>query len=482
MSLQPRSSGAFRLKMLMDSLSYKPVRELSALLVSRQLSARELLDASLTQIDRVNPVVNAIVTQDREGAYANADAIDARRAQGLPTSPLAGLPIAIKDLEPVKGMRTTMGSPIFKDWVPDFDTLMIERFRSHGLSILGKTNTPEFGLGSQTFNAVFGATKNPWDITKTCGGSSGGAAVAVSTGMLPFADGSDMGGSLRNPANFCGTVGLRTSPGRVPTYPSLNLWGTLGVLGPIARTAEDAAWLLSVQAGDDPRVALGRCGDPTVFRQPLDRDFKGVRIGWSPTLGGLPVEKGVRDALEKSLKRFEAIGAVIEEAAPDLSIADDAFQAQRALHLVNSLGAHYRDKRHLLKDTAVWNIEQGLKLTGEQIAAAQTAQSKCFERMQRFLSRYDYFICPVNQVLPFDVTMPYPTTIDGVQLGNYLEWMKSACRITMTSHPAASAPVAFAANGLPVGMQIVGHYGAELEVLQLVHAVQLPLAERMPPL
>ncbi len=465
----------------MDSLVFKPVRELSALLVSRKLSARELLDASLAQIDLVNPALNAIVTLERDAAYANADAVDARRAQGLPTSPLAGLPIAIKDLEPVKGMRTTMGSRILKDWIPDYDTLMIERFRSHGLTILGKTNTPEFGLGSQTFNAVFGATKNPWDLTKTCGGSSGGAAVAVATGMLPFADGSDMGGSLRNPANFCGAVGLRPSPGRVPTYPSINLWGTLGVLGPIARTAEDAAWLLSIQAGDDPRTAIGRCGDPTIFREPLDRDFKGTRIAWSPTLGGLPVEKGVRDALEKSLKRFEAIGAVIEEAEPDLGIADNAFQVQRALHLVNSLGAHYRNHKDLLKDTAVWNIEQGLKLTGEQIAEAQVQQSKCFERMQRFLTRYDYFICPVNQVLPFDVNTPYPMEIDGTPLGNYLEWMKSACRITMTSHPAASAPVAFADNGLPVGMQIVGHYGSELEVLQLVHAVQLPLGDRMPP-
>lgn len=465
----------------MSELLFSSARELSELLTTRKLSSRELLDASLAQIDRVNPSLNAIVTVDREGAYANADAIDARRATGQPTSPLAGLPIAMKDLEPVKGMRTTMGSPILKDWVPDYDSIMVERFRSHGLTLLGKTNTPEFGLGSQTFNAVFGATKNPWDLSKTCGGSSGGAAVAVASGMLPFADGSDMGGSLRNPANFCGVVGLRPSPGRVPTYPSINLWGTLGVLGPIARTAEDAAWLLSVQAGDDPRAPIGRCGDPTVFREPLDRDFRGTRIAWSPTLGGLPVEQGVRDALDKSLKRFEAIGAIVEEAEPDLAIADNAFQVLRALHLVNSLGGHYKNHRALLKDTAVWNIEQGLNLTGEAIAEAQAQQSKCFERMQRFLTKYDYFICPVNQVLPFDINTPYPMNIDGTTLANYLDWMKSAFRITMTSHPAASAPVAFAANGMPVGMQIVGHFGCEFEVLQLVHAVQLPLAERINP-
>ncbi len=463
----------------MSELLFSSVRELSGLLTSRKISSRELLDATLAQVDRVNPSLNAIVTLDREGAYVNADAIDARRTAGKPTSPLAGLPIAMKDLEPVKGMRTTMGSPILKDWVPDYDSLMVERYRLHGLTLLGKTNTPEFGLGSQTFNAVFGATKNPWDVTKTCGGSSGGAAVSVATGMLPFADGSDMGGSLRNPANFCGVVGLRPSPGRVPTYPSINLWGTLGVLGPIARTAEDAAWLLSIQAGDDPRAALGRCGDPTMFREPLDRDFKGARIAWSPSLGGLPVEPGVRDALKQSLKRFEAIGAIVEEAEPDLEIADNTFQVQRALNLINSLGGHYKNHKALLKDTAVWNIEQGLKLTGAQVAEAQMQQSKCFERMQRFLTKYDYFICPVNQVLPFDINTPYPMEIDGVKLETYLDWMKSACRITMTSHPAASAPVAFAANGLPVGMQIVGHFGCELEVLQLVHAVQLPLAQRI---
>jgi amidase len=464
----------------MDSLLFKSVRELSGLLVSKQLSARELLDASLAQIDRINPSLNAIVTLDRDGAYANADAVDARRASGAATSPLAGLPIAIKDMEPVKGMRTTKGSPIFKDWVPDYDTLMVQRFRSHGLTLLGKTNTPEFALGSQTFNAVFGATINPWRQGLTCGGSSGGAAVAVATGMLPFADGSDMGGSLRNPANFCGVVGLRPSPGRVPVYPATNHWGTLGVHGPLARTAEDAAWLLSIQAGDDSSVAIGRCGDPTVFREPLDRDFTGCRIAWSPTLGGLPVDKGVRDALEKSLKRFEAIGAIVEEAEPDLGIADNAFQVLRALHLVGSLGEHYVHQRAMLKDTAVWNIVQGLRLTGAQISEAQLQASTCFERMQQFFKRYDYFICPVNQVLPFALTTPYPTQIDGVALDTYLDWMKSAFRITMTSHPAASAPVAFSDSGLPVGMQIVGHYGCEREVLQLVHAVQLPLSERVP--
>jgi amidase len=464
----------------MSELIFKSVRELSGLLASKSISARKLLDASFAQIDKVNPTLNAIVTFDREGAYTNALAIDERRANGDPTSPLAGLPIAIKDMEPVKGMRTTQGSPILKDWIPDYDTMMVERFRAHGLTIIGKTNTPEFALGSQTFNTIFGATKNPWDTSKTCGGSSGGAAVAVATGMVAFADGSDMGGSLRNPANFCGVVGLRPSPGRVPVYPALNHWGTLGVHGPIARTAEDAAWLLSIQAGDDPRVSMGCCGDPGVYRESLARDFKGVKIAYSPTLGGLPVEREVRDALDASVKRFEALGAIVEEAEPDLSIADNAFQVLRALHLLGSLLPHYKKNKHLMKDTAVWNVEQGLKLTAEQISEAQLQQSMCFERMRRFLTKYEYLICPVNQVQPFDVNTPYPTEIDGTKLDTYLDWMKSAFRITMTSHPAASAPVAFTKSGLPVGMQIVGRFGCEREVLQLTAAVELPLAERIP--
>lgn len=464
-----------------QELLFDSVRELSRKLVAREISAVELLDASFAQIDRLNPSLNAIITFDREGAYAQARATDARRANGQPTSPLAGLPIAIKDMEPVKGMRTTMGSPILKDWIPEYDTMMVERFRANGLTIVGKTNTPEFALGSQTFNTLFGATKNPWNTSRTCGGSSGGAAVAVATGMIAFADGSDMGGSLRNPANFCGVVGLRPSPGRVPVYPALNHWSTLGVHGPIARTAEDAAWLLSIQAGDDPRVTMGCCGDPLVYREPLARDFKGVRIAYAPTLGGLPVEREVREGLDQSIKRFEALGAIVEHAEPDLAIADNAFQVLRALHLLGSMLPHYRKHKSLLKDTAVWNVEQGLKLTAEQISEAQLQQSMCFERMRRFLTQYEYLICPVNQVQPFDVNTPYPTEIDGLELDTYLDWMKSAFRITMTSHPAASAPVAFTKSGLPVGMQIVGRFGCEREVLQLVHAVELPLNERRAP-
>ncbi len=466
--------------MISDPIVFSSVRSQSEALTSRAISASELLELYLAQIERINPQVNAIVSLDVEAARAQARAVDERRARGEPTSPLAGLPIAVKDLEPVAGLRTTFGSPIFKDWVPSQDSVMVERFRAHGLVILGKTNTPEFGLGSQTFNSVFGATRNPWDTRLTCGGSSGGAAVAVACGMLPFADGSDMGGSLRNPANFCGVVGLRPSPGRVPNSAAANLWSTIGVLGPIARTAEDASWLFSIQSGGDARVPLGCCGDPGMHREPLDRDWRGVRIAWSPTLGGLPVEPEVRSALERSLSRFSDIGAVIEEAEPDFSGADEAFQTLRALSLLTTLLEPYRRYREQMKDTAIWNIEQGLKLDAETIARAQVMQSRLFQRMQLFLTRYDFLIGPVNQVAPFPIEQPYPTSIAGQAMASYIEWMASAYRITMTAHPAASAPVAFTDTGLPVGMQIVGRYGAERELLQLVHAVELPWCTRVP--
>ncbi|MCS6996970.1 MAG: amidase [Casimicrobiaceae bacterium] len=467
---------------MLDPLLLSSVREQAAALAARQVSARELLDGYWARIERLNPAVNAIVTLDREGAYAQADAIDARRARGEPLSPCAGLPIAVKDMEPVRGMRTTLGSTIYADWVPTFDSLMVERFRAHGLVLIGKTNTPEFALGSQTFNRLFGATRNPWDLRLTSGGSSGGAAAAVATGLLPFADGSDLGGSLRNPASFCGVVGLRPSPGRVPVYPAVDVWSPLGVLGPIARTAEDAAWLLSLQAGADPRVPLGCCGDPTVYREPLDRDWRGVRIAWSPTLGGLAVAREVRAALTGALARFEAIGATIEEDEPDFSGADEAFMTLRALHLLGSLLEPYRRHKTEMKATAVWNVEQGLSLSAEAISRAKRMQTTLYERMRLFLQRYDFLIAPVSPVLPFPVEVEYPTEIEGERLSTYLHWMASAFRITMTAHPAASAPVAFSANGLPVGMQIVGRFGAERELLALVHAVELPLAERIPPI
>jgi len=457
--------------------------ELSTKLHSREVSAREVLVAHLVQIERINPKVNAIVTLDGEGAYRQANAIDTRRMHGEVLGPLAGMPIACKDMERVKGMRTTFGSPIYTDYVPDADTVMVGKFRRHGMVIIGKTNTPEFALGSQTFNTVFGKTLNPWDLTKTCGGSSGGAAVSVATRMLPFADGSDLGASLRNPANFCNVVGLRPTPGRVPVWPTENLWGNMSVWGPIGRNAQDTALLLYGQAGGDRRVPNAIWEDPAQFLKPLNRNFKGVKVAWSPTLGGVPVERAVRDALEAGLKHFEALGCIIEEAEPDLSEADACFDVQRAFLLAQLYGPLLERHRHQMKDTAVWNIELGMKLTGAQIVEATRQHTRIYDNMRRFMERYEFLLTPCNQVLPFPVDQPYVTEIDGVKLSSYIEWMKTCYRITMTAHPALSAPIAFAPNRLPVGIQIVGRYRDEWGILQLAHALeqQLPLWRELPP-
>ncbi len=311
---------------------------------AKQLSAVEVMQAHLAQIARVNPVVNAIVTLDAEGAIAKAKAADAMQARGDVLGPLHGLPIAHKDLFLTKGMRTTHGSPIFRDFVPDQSMLVVDRSWNAGAICVGKTNTPEFGAGSQTFNAVFGATKNPYDLTKTCGGSSGGAGVVLATGMVPLADGSDLGASLRNPGNFCNVVGFRPSPGRVPTYPTKHLWGTLSVEGPMARTVEDTALLLSVQAGPDDRIPISLMEPGASFRAALGREFKGTRVAFAPTFGGqVPVDKRVAAIIGAQDKVFESLGCVLEDEVPDFTGAHEVFLALRG-HLFELNNGGYLDQ------------------------------------------------------------------------------------------------------------------------------------------
>ncbi|MEP6703025.1 MAG: amidase family protein, partial [Betaproteobacteria bacterium] len=335
---------------------------------------------------------------------------------------------------------------------------------------------------SQTFNAVFGKTLNPWDVTKTCGGSSGGAAVAVATRMLPFADGSDLGASLRNPANFCNVVGLRPTPGRTPVWPEADLWETLSVHGPIGRTAQDTALLLYAQAGGDRRVPNSIWEDPAPFLKSLERSFKGTRVAYSPTLGGLPVDRSVRAVLDAGLTHFEALGCVIEEAQPDLGEADACFDVLRAFRMAQKLGPLLDKHRGEMKDTAIWNIERGLALTGAEIVEAVCQHTRIYQNMCAFMERYEFLLAPVNQVLPFPVDQPYVTEINGEKLDNYLDWMKSCYRITMTAHPALSVPIGFA-DKLPVGIQIVGRYRDDLGILQLAHALeqQSPLWRELPP-
>jgi amidase len=440
---------------------------------ARELSCREVMEAHLAQIERVNPIVNAIVTQlPSEQALALADAADEALAQGKKIGPLHGLPIAHKDLVPTKGMRTTFGSPIFKDFVPEEDGLIVERLKNAGAITIGKTNTPEFGAGSQTFNPVFGETLNPYDTAKTCGGSSGGAAVSLACGMLPLADGSDMGGSLRNPGNFCNITGFRTSPGRVPVWPSPAPWLPIAVQGPMARTVQDAALMLSAIAGPDPRGPIAIAEPGSTFTRSLDRNFKGVKIAWSKDLGELPVDPRVTQALEDQRHVFDDLGCIVEEGQPDFSNADEIFKVWRAWRFELQFAEFLESHRELMKDTVIWNIEEGQNLTGPQIGKAAVKHAELFQRVRVFMETHEFLICPVNQVPPFDINQRWIKEINGVQMETYIDWMKSCYYITVTGHPAVSVPCGFTPEGLPVGMQIVGRHNDDFGVLQLANAFE----------
>jgi amidase len=454
-------------------LCFAPARELALLLKKRKLSATELMRAFIERIERVNPKVNAIVTFLPEQALQAAKALDRKSSpQGLLGGTLAGLPIAYKDLVPTKGVRTTFGSLAYENHVPQEDHVIVERLSAAGAILIGKTNTPEFGAGSQTFNRLFGVTRNPYDLSKTAGGSSGGAGAAVAAGMLPFADGSDLAASLRNPGNYCNVVGFRPTPGRVPGWPAANSWDTLGVIGPMGRTVEDCAFLLSAMAGPDPRAPTSLAEPGSVFSKPLKRDFKKVRIAWSRDLGGLPMDSRVISLLAGQKRVLESLGCIVENAEPDFAGATEAFETLRAMSFLARFGPLLKEHRDKLKDTVLWNIEQGMKLTPEKIARAGQLRTTLFHRMRSFLERYEFLVCPVNQLPPFPAELEWPREIDGTKLENYLDWMKSCYYITITSHPAISVPAGFTPDGLPVGLQIVGRYRADFSVLQLAHAFE----------
>ena len=371
--------------------------EMAELIRKKKLSAGELLAAHLKQIERVNPKLNAIVTLVADRASRSAQQADELQARKGALGPLHGLPIAHKDLVNTQGIRTTYGSPIFKDQIPAADDPIVERIRAAGAVLLGKTNTPEFGAGSHTFNTVFGATLNPYDTTKTCGGSSGGAAVALASGMLPIADGSDLGGSLRNPAAFCNVVGFRPSAGRVPN-PS---YFALATSGPMARSVSDLALLLSAIAGPHAGTPLSLPEPGGTFRQPLGRSMKGVRIAWFKDLGGLPFDPRITAVINAQRKVFESLGCIVEQAEPDFTGADFAFKTLRAWRSAAAHGGRIRTgQRSLYKDTLLGEIEAGLKLSGADIARAETLRYDVWRRMQVFLERYEYFILPVTQVPP----------------------------------------------------------------------------------
>ncbi len=468
-----------------DDVCFLPATDMAALLRAGKISARELLDAHLDRIDRLNPAVNAVVTLDVDGARAAADAADAALAAGEDVGPLHGLPVAHKDTHATGGMRTTWGSPLHADTVPLRDELVVARLAAAGAVRVGKTNVPEFAAGSHTFNPLFGATHNPYRHGLSAGGSSGGAAAALAAGFVPVAEGSDMGGSLRNPAAFCNVVGLRPTPGRVPTWPQPIGWSQLSVQGPMGRTVADVALQLSVLAGPDRRVPIALDDDPTAFAAPLPERLDGLRVAWAPDLGGqVTVDPTIVSVLAASVPVFEGLGASVEDDCPDLSGADDVFGTLRAWLFESNFGDLVRRHPDKVKKSIHWNAELGAKLTGPDLARAEIAHTKLYERMVAFFEQYDVLLAPTTQVLPFPVEIEYPTEIAGVHQDNYLEWMRSCTLISATGCPALSVPGGFTVDGLPVGLQIIGPPRADRRVLEAGHAFEQAtgFGRRRPPL
>ncbi len=447
--------------------------ELSERLHKKELSAREVMEAHLAQIERVNPQVNAIVNMlDPQQAIALAVEKDREFAAGATPGPLFGLPHGVKDLCDAAGFPTTNGSPLFTDHMAERDALIVERIRGAGAIVIGKTNVPEFGLGSHTYNRVFGPCHNPYNLGMSAGGSSGGAAAALASRMLTIADGSDTGGSLRNPGNFNNVVGFRVSPGLVPTWPNSKPWLGLGVKGPMARTVDDCAFLLSVMAGPDPRDQLAYPVDPGIFRKPLERDFTGVKVAWCPDLGGLPLDPRVRATLDAQRATFEALGCIVEDAVPNLSGAEECFQILRAANMAEDERNLLGQPAGMVKPEAIWNIEYGKRLSAADFDRGMSMQQQIFERLRIFMQEYEFVLCAVNQVPPFPIEWDWPHEVDGVTMETYISWMQTAYFITITRSPAISVPAGFTDDGLPVGIQIVGRFRDDLGVLQLSKAFE----------
>ncbi len=467
-------------------LCFVPATMLQRLYRSRKASPLEVMQAVLARIDAVNPRVNAYVTVAREQALAAAKKATAALARkGASLGPLHGVPVSIKDLTPTKGIRTTWGSKIFEHHVPDEDALYVARLKEAGAIVVGKTNTPEFGAGGNTFNAVFGATRNPWNTALTCGGSSGGAAVALATGMGPLAQGSDLGGSLRTPAAFCGVVGFRTSPGLIPVYPADLGWDSLSVTGPMARTVGDVALMLSVMAGPDDRAPLSYDVDTRRFPAAVKRpSVKGWRAAWTPDLNGLiPVDDEVAAVAERATGVFRSLGVRVERACPDFGEVNDIVLATRGLSMVARHAEKLARWESVMQRGLVWNIKQGLSLTPEQIGRGETLRTRLWHRVRAFMETRDLLILPTVAIPPFPVEQPYPTEINGKALDNYTQWFFLTYGITVTGLPVISVPCGFTRSGLPVGLQIVGRRHQEAAVLRAAAAFETaqPWAGAIPP-
>jgi amidase len=452
---------------------YSTAREMVRAVAAKEISARELLQLHLDRIAGANSDVNAIVSLDVDRARQGAAEADERLTAGGPVGPLHGLPHAFKDTHEVAGWRTTFGSPLRADYVPKRDDLVAERIRAAGVVVIGKTNVPEWAAGSHTFNPIFGTTRNPYDLTRSAGGSSGGAAAGLAAGMVPLADGSDMGGSLRNPASFNNVVGLRPSVGRVPNWPAVNGWEVTSVSGPMARNVEDLALLLSVLAGPTRRAPLSLEAPGTTFAPPLHGDLSGVRVAVSVDLGGaFQVDRAVAEVIRDQAKVFEAGGAVVDDAHPVLHSADATFRTLRAWLFQHRFRTLLDKRPDDFKPSLRDNIEAGAGLTGADVAKAYQQLTSIHDRMRVFFETYDVLAIPVSQVPPFSAEQEFPAEINGQPQETYLDWMRSAYLITVTGCPAISVPAGFTQEGWPVGIQLVGPVRGERRLLEIAHAFE----------
>ncbi len=450
---------------------------LSEAIGAKRVSCREVMAAFLDHIERFNPKVNAIVSlQPRDTLLAQAEDRDRELARGQRRGWMHGFPHAVKDLAPTRGLRTTWGSPLL-DTTPVEDAIFVERIRNSGAIIIGKTNVPESGMGSQTYNSIFGTTLNPWDLSKTAGGSSGGAAAALALRMLPVADGSDMMGSLRNPAAYNNVLALRPSYGRVPSAEIELFFGQLMVAGPMARSAADLALLLSVMAGPDARAPFSIDEDAAIFTHILERDFQGTRLAWLGDLGGyLPMEPGIVELCRAALKGLEAIGCAVEESG--LGFPPERMWASwltlRHWLIAGGMGVLYNDpaKRAQMKPEAVWEVERGIKLSAQDVYQASVERSELYRAVLKLFDSYEYLALPSAQVFPFDANTHWPRTVNGVAMDTYHRWMEVVVLASMLGFPVANVPVGFSRDGLPMGMQIIGRRHADFSVLQLAHAYE----------
>lgn len=464
---------------LLEASATELVRRLAA----GELSSRELTRTHLDHLAAVNPSLEAIVTVDAEGAMARAEAADRQFAASGPAGPLHGLPMTHKDTHMVAGMRSTNGSPVFADHVPETDDLVIARLRAAGVVATGKSNVPEFGAGSHTFNEVFGTTVNPHDRTRSAGGSSGGLAAALAARIQPLGEGSDMGGSVRIPASFCNVLGLRPSLGLIPMPSEANAWAWLGRSGPMARRVEDLELFMRAVSGSAPELQLQAPIRAADFGGAAPEDLRGVRIGVTRDFGlDVPVEPEMLAALDRAVVALEELGATVEEATIDLHEADQVFGDTRAIDFAAGLGPLVETRPELVKPEVIWNVEKGWALDARDLIATTAAATRLQRRVREYFSAYDLLLSPGAQVEPFDARLRWPQEVAGVAAETYLDWMRSACLLSATGLPTLAMPAGFTAAGLPAGVQLTAFHHCDPQLLRWarVYEAATRWADRLP--